>query len=101
MIVPRNKLLLWVAVVVLPFALLGAVVPGAGAISLLAIGGLLALVAGDAIGARATLAGIEVTLPDIARMSRDRPAKLDVRIRNERQKPKTLRLAVALPREIQ
>ena len=101
MIVPRNRLLLWVAVVVLPFALLGAVVPAAEAISFLAIGGLFLLVAGDAIGARATLAGIGVALPDIARMSRDRPAKLDVRIRNERQKPKNLRLALALPREIE
>jgi uncharacterized protein (DUF58 family) len=101
MIVPRTRLLLWVAVVVLPFALLGAVEPAAGAVSLVAMGGLFLLVAGDALGAGTTLAGIIVALPDVARMSRDRPAKLDVRIRNERQKSKNVRLALALPREIQ
>src|SRR5437588_5023709 len=101
MIVPRTRLLLWVTVVVLPFALLGAVEPAAGAISLLAVGGLFALVAADAIGGRTSLAGIGVALPEIARMSRDRDAKLDVRIRNERQKSKHLRVALALPREIQ
>src|SRR5437763_16787606 len=101
MIVPRNRLLLWVSVIVLPFALLAAVEPSAGGVAVVAIGGLFALVAADAIGSRASLAGISVALPEIARMSRDREAKLDVRIRNERQKAKNLRLALALPREIQ
>jgi uncharacterized protein (DUF58 family) len=100
MIVPRNRLLLWVSVIVLPFALLGAVEPGAAVLSVLAIGGLCLLVIADAIGSRAALAGIGVALPEVARMSRDRDAKLDVRIRNERQKAKNLRLALALPREI-
>ena len=98
--VPRTRLLLWVAVVVLPFALLGAVEPAAGVISTVAVGGLFLLVAGDAIAGRSALAGLGVASPEIARMSRDRPAKLDVRIRNERQKARRLRLALALPREI-
>ena len=55
----------------------------------------------DAIRARTVLAGIGIALPEVARMSKDREAKLEVRIRNERQKPRTLRLALALPREIQ
>jgi uncharacterized protein (DUF58 family) len=87
-------------VVVLPFALLGAVEPGAAALSIIAISGLILLVVADAISSRASLAGIGVALPEVARMSRDRDAKLDVRIRNERQKSKNLRLALALPREI-
>jgi uncharacterized protein (DUF58 family) len=101
MIVPRNRLLLWVSVIVLPFAFLGAVEPGAAALSIIAIGGLGLLVLADAIGSRTSLAGIGIALPDVARMSRDRPAKLDIRIRNEHQKSRNLRLALALPREIQ
>ena len=50
---------------------------------------------------RASLAGISLQLPAVARMSKDREAKLEVRIRNERQRAKTLRLALALPREIE
>ena len=101
MIVPRSRLLLWVGVVVLPFSLLGAVEPGAGGICLLAIGVLAAVALIDAVGARASLSGISLALPEVARMSKDREATLEVRIRNQRQKPKTLRLALALPREIQ
>ncbi len=101
MIVPRNRLLLWFAVVVLPFALLGAVEPTAGAISLVAIGGLVALALADAAGTRASLAGISLQLPAVARMSKDREAKLEVRIRNEHRRPKNLHLALALPSEIE
>ena len=101
MIIPRNRLLLWVAVVVLPFSLLGAVEPAAAGISLAAIGGLLVLALADAAGSRTSLAGISLQLPDVARMSKDREAKLEVRIRNERRRPKNLRLALALPREIE
>jgi uncharacterized protein (DUF58 family) len=100
MIVPRNRLLLWVAVVVLPFALLGAVEPSATILSLVAIGALVAVAVVDAVGARASLAGLSLELPDVARMSKDREAKLEVRIRNQRQKARTLRLALALPGEI-
>ena len=101
MIVPRNRLLLWFAVVVLPFALLGAVEPAAGVISLVAIGGLIVLALADAAGTRVSLAGISLQLPAVARMSKDREAKLEVRIRNERRRLKNLRLALALPREIE
>ena len=40
MIVPQNRLLLWFAVIVLPFALLMAVEPAAGVVSLALIGAL-------------------------------------------------------------
>jgi uncharacterized protein (DUF58 family) len=101
MIVPRFRLLFWVAVVVLPFALLGAVSPPAAGISLWCIGGLLAVVLADAVGAGKSLAGISVELPSLTRMSKDREAKLELRIRNERQQPRSLRVALAWPRGIQ
>jgi uncharacterized protein (DUF58 family) len=101
MIVPRNRLLLWFAVIVLPFALLGAVEPGAAVVSFMLIGAFVAAALVDAVGARSSLAGIGVTLPEVARMSKDREAKLELRVRNEQQKRRTLRLAINLPREIQ
>ena len=101
MIVPRFRLLFWVTVVVLPFALLGAVSPPAAGVSLLCIGGLLMLALADAVGARHSLAGIGVELPSIARMSKDREGKLELRIRNDRQRQRSLRVALAWPREIQ
>ncbi len=100
MLVPRNRLLLWVAVVVLPFSVLGAIEPAAEAVSVAMIGGLAALALVDALRARTSLAGISLALPEVARMSKDRESNLEIRIRNERQKPKTLRLALGLPREI-
>src|SRR5437879_13287800 len=101
MILPRKRLLFWVAIVVLPFSILGAVESTAGAISLGIFGGLAALAVADALSARNRLAGINVELPALARMSRDREAQLELRIRNLSHTPRTLRLGLALPREIQ
>jgi uncharacterized protein (DUF58 family) len=94
-------LLLWVAAVVLPFSLVAALVPSAAIFSIAAIGLLGALVVADAFGARASLGGISVELPEVARMSRDREAKIELRIRNQQQQAKTVRLGLALPRELE
>jgi len=101
MIVPRSRLLFWVAAVVLPFALIGAVSPPALGVALLCIGGLAAVVLVDAISAGKSLAGIGVKLPTVARMSKDRESTLELHIRNERQRQRNLRVALAWPREIQ
>jgi uncharacterized protein (DUF58 family) len=100
MIVPRSRLLFWVAAIVLPFALIGAIAPASAVVSLIFIAGLFLIAIADAIGARTSVAGIEIELPAVARMSKDREAKLELRIRNERQQKKNLRVALALPREI-
>src|SRR5439155_22310716 len=55
----------------------------------------------DGFAARTRLEGLSVELPAIARMSKDREAKLGLRIRNQRQKTATLRLGLSLPPEIQ
>lgn len=99
MIVPSSRLLFWVAAVILPFALIAAVVPATAGVALLAMGALLLLVIGDAVGARKSLAGVGVELSPITRMSKDREGKLEIRIRNERQAALNLRLGLAWPRE--
>jgi uncharacterized protein (DUF58 family) len=100
MIVPQNRLLFWFALVVLPFALLGAIAPPAMTVSLACLGAFIAVVLADAVGARTSLAEIGVELPEVVRMSKNREAKVELRIRNPRQKQQLLRLALVLPREI-
>ena len=100
MIVPNSRLLFWVAVIVLPFALMAAMAPATVVVSLGFIGGLFLIAAVDAARAKTGLRGIGIELPPVVRMSKDREAKLEVRIRNERQTGKRLRLGLAWPREI-
>ncbi len=100
MISPRSRLLFWVAVIVLPFALLAAVFPASLATSLGFIGALFAVVVIDGIRSRKSLAGISVELPEVARMSKDRESTLEVRIRNQRQIQRNLRVALPFPRDI-
>jgi len=101
MIVPRNRLLIWFAVVVLPFAALGALEPVAMPLAIGLIGLFIIAALADAVGARNVLAGISLELPAISRMSKDRSASLEMRVRNQRQKQRVLRVALALPRELQ
>jgi uncharacterized protein (DUF58 family) len=100
MIVPNSRLLLWFALVVVPFALLGAIEPATAIVALACIGGFCLIVLGDAVAAQSGLKGISVELPEVVRLSKDREAKLEVRIRNDRQKRMQLRLAVAFPRAL-
>jgi len=101
MIVPQNRLLLWIALVVLPFALLAAIEPAAAPVALGLIVGLMFVAALDALSAGRGLAGIGAALPDVVRMSKDREAKFEVRLRNERQRACRLRVGLALPPEVE
>jgi uncharacterized protein (DUF58 family) len=100
MIVPRTRLLLWTAVIVLPFAFLAAVSPAALGASVLFIGALFLVAIADAFVARKNLGGIGIELPAISRMSKDREGKLELRIHNEQQRQHLLRVGLPWPREI-
>jgi len=97
MIVPRNRLLIWTALIVLPFALLAALEPAARVVSGALVGAFLGLALVDAFGARRGLRGISVQLPAVARMSKDRATTLELRVRNEPQRPRELRVGLPLP----
>ena len=101
MIVPQNRLLLWFALLVVPFMLLGAIEPAAAMVSVACIGAFCVVVLADGIIARTGLDGISVTFPEVVRFSKDREAKLELRLRNERQTRKQLRLALAFPRAME
>ena len=100
-VTPQNRLLFWFGAIVVPFALVGAVAPGALLISVVTISLLIVIAIADALYAPRRLARIEVRLPAVARMSRNRPARLEMRIRNPPPSAPPLRLALALPSAIQ
>jgi len=100
MIVPRTRLLLWISLIVLPFAAVGATVPGAFGISAVLIGGLIAVVLVDAFMSRGQLSGIRIQLPEVVRWQKDRPGLLEVRVHNDSLNARLLRIGFAFPREI-
>ncbi|HTV39762.1 MAG TPA: DUF58 domain-containing protein [Candidatus Sulfotelmatobacter sp.] len=102
MIVPRSRLLFWTALVILPCAFIAGVSisPVMSTAALALIGALVLFAIIDALVARKNLAGISVALPPVARMSKDRPANLLLRIRNAQQRRQLVRVGVPWPREI-
>ena len=100
MIVPRTRLLLWVSLIVLPFAAAGATIPSAVPVAAVFIGGLFAFVAADALIAHRGLEGIRVHLPEMTRLQKDRAGALETRIENTSNAPRSLRVGLAFPPEI-
>ena len=100
MIVPRTRLILWVSLIVLPFAAVGATLPGALPLSIVLIGGLAALAVFDAIRSRGALAGIRIELPPLVRLQKDNAGEIEVSLHNESMAARSVRLGFALPREI-
>lgn len=99
MIVPRSRLLIWVALVVLPFAAIAGVAPAAAPIALVIIALFLVVALFDAALAYGTLDQIKIELPKIVRLSKDRAGEIELQIINERERSKQVRLALALPAE--
>ncbi len=100
MLVPRTRLILWTALVVLPFATVGATIPGASAFAALFIGALFVVAFADAVVAPGRLAGIRVEFPALVRLQKDREGSIEVRVHNEHRHARVLRIGVAFPPEI-
>ena len=102
MIVPHNRLLLWFALVVLPFALLGAIEPAAMLVSLVCIGGFLVVVLADAM-ARGTgcARNQRRTAGRGAHVQGPRGQAWNCASATNTRQRKRLRLALALPRAIE
>ena len=92
MMVPSSRLLLWVGLVVLPFAVLWAAVPESTPLALAALVMLAILVSMDAALAYGSLRNVGVELPEVVRLSKDRPGAIELRIRNDSKKARRLRL---------
>ncbi|MFC1462437.1 DUF58 domain-containing protein [Verrucomicrobiota bacterium] len=96
MIVPRDKLLFWVAAL-LPFCALAALVPGVAGVTVVLSVALLCTAAVDAALARIHTRGVRVTLPEVVRASRTRPAEIPVAIHNEKMRRLEMEIGLALP----
>lgn len=96
MIIPGNRLLIWVAVV-LPFSVMGALVPAYTGLSIVLFVALFILVLFDAFAAGIAKRGFTVSVPDIIRLSKDRAGSIQVRIRNEGRKATTILIGLPLP----
>ena len=100
MIVPRTRLILWVSLIVLPFAALAGTMPSAIGVSAFAIGGLFTLVIADAFLATSRVGGIRVELPDLVRLQKDHPCTFEVRVHNDSQTARAIRIGLTFPDEI-
>jgi uncharacterized protein (DUF58 family) len=100
MLTPRSTLLFLVAVVVLPAALLAGMFPSALAPALLTIVVVAVIAAADAVWAPARLAGIDVQVAPVVRLSKDREGRIELLIRNNGARAAVLRLAPDLPLEM-
>lgn len=100
MIVPRTRLIVWIMLIVLPFAAIAATLPTLSWLAATFIGGLGFLVIYDALAARSGLSGVRVVLPEVVRLQKDRPGTIELRIQNDAQRARRLRIGFAFPREI-
>ncbi|MEO6034157.1 MAG: DUF58 domain-containing protein [Verrucomicrobiota bacterium] len=101
MIVPRTRLLVWVALVVLPFATIAGVAPGAGPVGIAIVALFLAVALCDAAFSAVVLDQIKIELPEVVRLSKDRAGQIEMRISHEGRGPRQVRLALGMPAEVQ
>ena len=100
-LVPENRLLFTVGIVVLPLTLLMAVVPGVAAGVVIIAAALSLVVVVDAFRAPRRLKGIRVALPEVVRLSKHRQGDFAVRIENEGTQRRRIRIGLAFPAEIE
>jgi len=97
MLVPQKRLITWFALVALPFSVLGILLPGAGLVAGMLIAALLVAFLLDAIRGLGRLEGLRVDLQEVVRVSRDRPAELEVRVRDDQSRARRIRLGLPWP----
>lgn len=100
MIVPRTRLLIWIAVVALPFAFIAVAEPAALGVAFALIGGLAVLTVVDAALSYGRLRDIGFEVPAVVRLTKDREGEIPIIIRNDSAREHPLRVGMAFPREI-
>jgi uncharacterized protein (DUF58 family) len=100
MIVPATRLLIWFAVIAVPFATLAGVIPEALLISIAAISLFVAIALVDVAISWRPLRGVSMKLAPLVRATQARPFSLSVRVQNADETARTIRVAIAFPPEI-
>lgn len=101
MFAPTTKLLRLTAIVVVPLAALAGIFPDVAGLCVGAIVLFVLLALFDALRGHGALAGLAVTLPPVARLTRGRPGELAVQLHNRTNRDRQLRLGLALPPELE
>jgi uncharacterized protein (DUF58 family) len=100
MIVPTTRLLIWFAIIVLPFATVAGVLPGTLPIAMAGITLFALVTLVDAVISAQNLNGIALELSPLLRATQDRPFSITVRIQNATTKARSIRIACAFPTEL-
>jgi uncharacterized protein (DUF58 family) len=100
MIAPRPRLLLWTGALAVPLAF-AAAGPPVTTIAFGVFAAFLVVAAADAAAARGRLKGMRVDLPDLVRLTVDRPSTIEVRVTNDSERGRRVRIGLALPRDIE
>jgi uncharacterized protein (DUF58 family) len=100
MIVPRNRLIFWSGIVLIPCSLAGVLFQTTAAYAVGIVALFFLLVIMDAISASNCLSGIEVKLPELVRLSKDREGAIELSFMNNNSGTKLIRVGLPLPAEI-
>lgn len=101
MIAPRDRLLAWFGLVVIPTAALAGVLPEFAPACLAVAGLFLLAVSFDALVSLGALDGITVEAPSVTRLAMRSDGQIDLRIRNTLAAPRALRIAVPMPEALE
>jgi len=99
-IVPKTKLIVLTAAVCLPISILVAVLPIAAGPGILVAVALVVVAVADAAASRERLAKIQVTMPEVVRVSAGRKGEMNLSVQNPEFRVNKLRLGLAFPRQI-
>ncbi len=99
-LVPKDRLILWAGIVLLPFTALSAFVPSSSGIMIALAVGLMLVAVFDAVKVADRLKGIRTALPEVVRLSKGREAEFRLFIHNEKMRPGRLRFGLPFPQEI-
>lgn len=101
MIAPRNRLLLWFGIVVLPLAVVGPSIPHMAIPAMATIAAFVLMAAFDALYSLSTPRGIAMELPEVTRMTNGREASIDMAITNNNTGvSRQFRVALPLSHEV-
>ena len=100
-LVPCTRLIGWIALLALPAATIGAVLPEQLPLASAIILGLAVIVCVDAWRAPAALSGLSVVLPPLVRLHRHRDGAVDVQIHHAPPRLRLVRIGIAFPPEIE
>jgi uncharacterized protein (DUF58 family) len=99
--VPRTRLLGWIALLGLPAVTVGGVLREQLPVASAVVIGLALIFFIDARRARSLFSGISVVLPALVRLYRHRPGTIEVQVNRTDLSPRLLRIGVAFPPEIE